>query len=94
MRKSITRVFAIEILGISWEIKPIQLYNMEEKKKYRIEYLDINDDLYIENDELKKRVRDGTEPKSGTWSDLRDYVLDALYKMKKYEEEHNQGLQQ
>ena len=62
---------------------------MKKDKKYRIEYLDLNEDLYIENDQLKRKVREDVEIKDGTWDDLRDYVLNALYKIRDYDKLHN-----
>lgn len=59
------------------------------KKKYMIEYLDIDENYYIENDDIKFHQHEGQEEQEGTWEEMRSDVLKILLAMKKYDEEHN-----
>ena len=61
---------------------------MSKNKKYMIEYLDLDDDLYIENDEVKMKVHEGAKPQDCTWEELWAEVINALDKMEKYDEAH------
>ena len=61
---------------------------MSKNKKYMIEYLDLDDDLYIENDEVKMKVHEGAKPQDCIWEELWTEVINALDKMEKYYEAH------
>ena len=62
---------------------------MSKNKKYMIEYLDIDDRLYIENDEVKIRLIEGEQPRRGSWDEMWNGVLMAIKKIRKYDEAHN-----
>ena len=65
-----------------------------KKKKYMIEYLDIDENYYIENDEVKLHLREDSTGRSGTWDEMWRDVMKIINAARKYDEEHNQGLQQ
>ena len=65
---------------------------MAESKKRIIEYLDINDDFYVENDELKMKMREDAATRRCSWDEMWDMVEEIIVKMSDYEKEHNQGL--
>ena len=56
--------------------------DMETKnhKKPMIEYLDIDENFYIENDELKMRINESNGNDIGTWDDIWDGVLKIIEK--------------
>ena len=60
-----------------------------KKKKYMIEYLDIDDTYYIENDDIKFHLHEGQVDQSGTWDDMRNDVIKILKCMKEYDERRN-----
>ena len=64
---------------------------MSKNKKYMIEYLDINEDFYVENDELKMKLHEDKEPQSGTWEDLWLGVREIMEKIYDYGEQHNKN---
>ena len=43
---------------------------MSKNKKYMIEYLDINENFYIENDEVKLHLREDSSPQRATWDEV------------------------
>ncbi|MBR5332345.1 MAG: hypothetical protein IKV32_03465 [Muribaculaceae bacterium] len=65
--------------------------DMETKnhKKPMIEYLDIDENIYIENDELKMRINESNGNDIGTWDDIWDGILKIIEKVREYDETHN-----
>ena len=65
--------------------------DMETKnhKKPMIEYLDIDENFYIENDELKMRINESNGNDIGTWDDIWDGILKIIEKVREYDETHN-----
>ena len=61
--------------------------NNMKKNKVRIPYLEINEQFYVENDELK--MVKSTESRQGSWDDLWNGVLEIIYKVKEYDEANN-----
>ena len=59
-----------------------------------VEYLNIDEHIYIENDEVKIRLVEGEEPRECTWEEMRDGVMEIIEKVRKYDEEHNQCFRQ
>ena len=57
----------------------------------RIPYLDINENFYIEDDDLKMRLIENKLPKQGSWDDLWSGVLEIIDKVQEYDEMHNQN---
>ena len=62
-----------------------------KKKKYMIEYLDIDDTYYIENDDIKFHLHEGQEDQDGTWDEVWGDALKIIKAMKEYDERHNQN---
>ncbi len=62
---------------------------MKRKKKYMVEYLNIDDRLYIENDEVKIRLVEGEHPRRCSWDEMWNGVLMAIKKIREYDEAHN-----
>ena len=62
---------------------------MSKNKKYMIEYLDINERFYIENDIVKMKLREGTTPRDGSWEEMWGMVKEIISKARKYDEENN-----
>ena len=59
------------------------------KNNTRIPYLEINENFYIEDNELKMRVNESELPQEGSWDDIWDGVLEIITKVQEYDEEHN-----
>ena len=62
---------------------------MVEKKKYRIEYLDIDDNFYIENDRVKLRHHKDTSSQRETWDEVWMGAWKIIEAAMRYDEEHN-----
>lgn len=56
------------------------------KKKYRIEYLELDECRYIENDEFKVRSNENNVQESCTWDEMWDMVLADIDKLEAYEQ--------
>ena len=54
-----------------------------------IEYLDIDERFYIENDRVKLHLNETSIPQEGTWEDVWGDVIKIIEKAKQYDEEHN-----
>ena len=65
--------------------------DMETKnhKKPMIEYLDINETYYIENDKVKLHLNEDFAPKQGTWDEVWGDALEIIKKAREYDETHN-----
>lgn len=59
-----------------------------KSKKPMIEYLDIDETYYIENDVVKLHL-DETSPQQGSWDDVWEDALKIILKAKEYDETHN-----
>lgn len=59
------------------------------KNKPMIEYLDIDERFYIENDRVKLHLNETSIPQEGTWEDVWGDVIKIIEKAKQYDEEHN-----
>lgn len=57
------------------------------EKKYNIEYLELDKDIYIENDKVKTRLNENNIQEYCTWEELWDRVRNAIIRIKEYE--HN-----
>lgn len=58
------------------------------KKKPMIEYLEIDENTYIENDEIKTIIDEGhTQPKFVSWDEFWDNLYNRIAKIKEYDEE-------
>lgn len=66
---------------------------MGNKKKPMIEYLEIDEIYYIENDRVKLHFYEGFELQQGTWDEVWGDALKKLLKAKEYCEKNNPLLQ-
>ena len=57
------------------------------KKKPMIEYLEIDENIYIENDIVKTRFMEYNGKDIGTWDDMWQGVLKIIEKVREYDEE-------
>lgn len=57
------------------------------KKKPMIEYLEIDENIYIENDVVKTRFMEYNGKDFGTWDDMWQGVLKIIQKAREYDEE-------
>ena len=60
-----------------------------KKKKYMIEYLDIDDRFYIENDDVKVRLTEEETTDTISWDEMWDEALKIIDAARKYDEEIN-----
>ena len=58
-------------------------------KKYRIEYLDINENFYIENDRVKLHLREDNSPKKATWGEVWMGAWEIIETALEYNEKNN-----
>ena len=61
---------------------------MKENKKRMIDYLDINEDFYIENDKLKTKLCENEMPQRCSWEKVRLTVKEIMEKIFEYEHTH------
>ena len=60
--------------------------------KPMIEFLEIDEKTYIENDVIKSRLNENITPADYvSWDDLWESIYDAMSKIRKYDETHNQS---
>jgi hypothetical protein len=59
--------------------------------KPMIEYLEIDERFYIENDEVKLHLNEISSPQQGTWDDVWEDVFIILRKAKEYDEKYNKN---
>ena len=62
---------------------------MCKKNKPMIEFLDIDETYYIENDKVKLHLNEGFVPKHGTWDEVWGDVLKIIQKAREFDEKHN-----
>ena len=58
------------------------------KKKPMIEYLEIDENIYIENDIVKTRFMEYNGKDIGTWDDMWQGVLKIIEKVREYDEDN------
>lgn len=58
------------------------------KYKFRIKYLELDENRYIENDQFKIRLNESGNPKFGTWDELWAKVRSDIEKIAKYEDKN------
>ena len=63
----------------------------KNKQKPMIEYLDIDENIYIENDVVKTRLNESNGNDIGTWDDMWQGVLKIIEKAREYDETHNKN---
>ena len=55
-----------------------------------VEYLDLDENTYIENDIIKSRISENDAPvKFVPWNEFWNKVYDGICKIKEYDETHN-----
>lgn len=59
------------------------------EKKSKIRYLELDSDIYIENDKVKTRLNENNIQEYCTWEELWDRVRNAIIKIKDYYEDNN-----
>ena len=64
---------------------------MKKDKKYMVEYLNIDEHIYIENDEVKIRLVEGESPRECSWEEMRDGVMEIINKVREYDESRNKN---
>lgn len=54
-----------------------------------IEFLNIDETYYVEDDELKMKINESKLPQEGSWDDIWDGVLEIIQKAREFDEKHN-----
>ena len=64
----------------------------EDKNNVRIKYLEIDENTYIENDEIKTIIDEShIQPKFVSWDEFWDNLYNRIAKIKEYDETHNKN---
>ena len=58
-------------------------------KKPKIEYLELEEGIYIENDVIKTRLNENNAQEQCTWDEMWNRVRDAIIRIKDYEDNNN-----
>lgn len=59
------------------------------EKKHNIEYLELDESRYIENDEFKVKLNENDAQEYCTWDEMWDMVLADIDKLEEYEHKNS-----
>ena len=63
----------------------------KESKKPMVDYLELDNNTYIENDVIKTRINESKDNDECSWDELWEVVLKIMGKIRRYDELHNQS---
>lgn len=62
---------------------------MNKERKPRIKYLDLEEGIFIENDEVKTILNENNAQEYCSWDEMWDRVRNAMIKIKNYEDNNS-----